>query len=409
MQNDPFLNAGKQLESIAKIINLSSDEAAALSIPKMLVSINLPLRMDDGSTKYFKAWRSQFNDARGPFKGGIRFHPDANESEVKALSMWMTWKTAVLDLPLGGSKGAIAVDSKKLSRAELERLSRSYVRALFNIFGDHSDIPAPDVYTDGQIMSWMLDEFETISRKHEPGWITGKPLALGGSKGRSYSTSAGGLRVLDLAVEKLGLSKNSSLAIQGYGNVGGFMARLASAAGYKVVAVSDSRGATYDSNGLDIVKLDAYKDEKGSVVGFANDLPDGIFSTEADILIPAALENSITIENVNLIKAKLIIEMANGPITPEAEAVLDGKGIIIVPDILANSGGVAVSYFEQVQNAANYYWSEEEVNSKLNVLMTKAFEDIWSTREEKKISLRQAALVLAVNRVLEAMRLRGTV
>ncbi|MEI6379004.1 MAG: Glu/Leu/Phe/Val dehydrogenase [Candidatus Falkowbacteria bacterium] len=407
MKNDPFASVLAQLDTVADIIGMTQAEKASLSAPKKFTEVNFPVRLDDGSIRYFKGWRSQFNDARGPFKGGIRFHPEANESEVKALSAWMTWKTAVLDLPLGGGKGGVQVNHRELSKTELERLSRGYVRALYEVFGAEKDVPAPDMYTDGQIMSWMLDEYETIARRHMPGWITGKPLALGGSLGRMYSTSSGGLQVLKLAAAKLGLAQDATIAIQGYGNVGGFMARLASEAGYKIVAVSDSKGAIYDAQGLDIKKLDAYREEKGTMAGFAPALDGDILELTVDILVPAALENSITSDNAHSIKAKLIVEMANGPITPEADDILNGMGIVIIPDILANAGGVAVSYLEQVQNANNYYWTEDEVNAKLAVMMSKGFADVWAIREDKKITVRQAALVLAVRRVLEAMRLRG--
>ncbi len=406
--NDPFQNALTQLAEVKDLIKLDEGVYEQLKEPKRLVRVAIPVTMDNGSVRVFIGYRSQFNDARGPFKGGIRFHPGVNESEVKALSAWMTWKCAVVNLPLGGGKGGIVVDPRTLSAGELERLSRGYIRAIYKFLGPDLDVPAPDVYTNGQIMSWMLDEYETIIGHHTPGVITGKPLALGGSQGRGYSTAQGGVYVLEEAMKKVGLGKEAKIAIQGFGNAGSFKAKLLFKDGYKIVAVSDSSGAIYNESGLDIEALGKHKAEGKSVTEFVGGqkIAD-IFAVEADILVPAALENSITVDNVNNIKAKLIVELANGPITPEADKILAEKNILVVPDILANAGGVAVSYFEQVQNAYNYYWSEEEVLDKLKIIMTKAFDEAWEKKEKYQTTLRMGAYALAVGRVATAMKDRG--
>jgi len=404
--NDPFGNALKQLAEIKALLNLDEAVYEQLKEPKRLVRVAIPVKMDNGQTKVFIGYRSQFNDARGPFKGGIRFHPDVNESEVKALSAWMTWKTAVVNLPLGGGKGGVIVNPKELSAGELERLSRGYIRALYQVLGDRIDIPAPDVYTNSQIMAWMLDEYEKIVGHHEPGMITGKPLALGGSAGRGEATARGGVYVLEEAALKIGLDKNATVAIMGFGNAGGTMAKLLSADGYKIVAVSDSSGAIYDANGLAVADLLKQKSEGKKLIDLGQRV-DNILAVEADILIPAALENSITIDNVNLIKAKLVLELANGPITPEADKILAEKNILVVPDILANAGGVAVSYFEQVQNASNYYWSEAEVNDKLKKLMKESFDLAWLEKERYQTTMRMGVYALAIERVAVAMKNRS--
>lgn len=408
MNNDPFSNALAQLAEVNSLIKLDEGIYEQLKEPKRLMRVAIPVTMDNGVVKVFIGYRSQFNDARGPFKGGIRFHPGVNESEVKALSAWMTWKCAVVNLPLGGGKGGIIVDPRQLSAGELERLSRGYIRAIYKWLGADIDVPAPDVYTNGQIMSWMLDEYETIVGRHVPGMITGKPISLGGSEGRGFSTAQGGVYVLEEAMKKLGLDKSAKIAIQGFGNAGSFKAKLLFKDGYKIVATSDSQGAIYNSAGLDIEALDKHKAGGASVSTFAGGQKiDNIFAVEADILVPAALENSITIDNVDLIKAKLIVELANGPITPEADKVLAQKNILVVPDILANAGGVAVSYFEQVQNAYNYYWSEAEVLAKLKIMMTKAFDEAWEQKVKHNTTLRMGAYALAVGRVAEAMKYRN--
>ncbi len=408
--HDPFSNALRQLANIKDIIKLEENIYTQLQAPQKFLEVNIPVKMDDGKIKIFKGYRSQFNDARGPFKGGIRFHPDVNESEVKALSAWMAWKTAAVNIPLGGAKGGVIVDPRELSDRELEELSRGYMRGIYKLIGSAVDVPAPDVYTDPRIMGWMMDEYEKLTGQHDPGVITGKPLSIGGSEARYYSTAQGGFYVLDVAVKKMGLSKNATVAVQGFGNAGAHMAKILQKAGYKIVAVSDSKGTIANVMGIDVEKLEAHKKKTGSVAHYpgCEDLgAKHCLGQEVDILIPAALENSITSENVEAIKAKLIVELANGPITPEADEVLKKKNILVVPDILANAGGVTVSYFEQVQNAYSYYWTEKEVLEKLSKIMYDSFEQIWKKKEEYLTDMRTAAYILAVERVAQAMKDRG--
>lgn len=406
-----FQNAQAQLKKIAELINLDSNLLNQLMEPKRILEVSIPVRMDSGETRLFKGFRSQYNDARGPFKGGIRFHQDVTKAEVKALSAWMTWKTAVVNIPLGGGKGGIIVNPKELSDRELESLSRGYIQAIWKFIGPDIDVPAPDVNTDPRIMGWMLDEYEKIMGRHLPGVITGKPLAIGGSQARSYSTAQGGFYVLEAAVKKIGLPAGATVSIQGFGNAGYNMAQIMERSGYKIISVSDSHGTATDcKNGLSVEALMKYKKETGSVANYPGADTTNKFECmeqDADILIPAALENSITKDNADLIKAKLIVELANGPITPEADEILNSKGVLIVPDILANAGGVAVSYFEQVQNAYGYYWTEEEVLAKLENLMAAAFQDVWMKKEEYKTSMRNGANILALERVVEAMKARG--
>jgi glutamate dehydrogenase/leucine dehydrogenase len=369
--------------------------------------------MDSGKIKVFQGYRSQFSDARGPFKGGIRFHQDVTEEEVKALSAWMSWKTAVVDIPLGGGKGGVIVDPKELSDLELEKLARGYIKAIADFIGPDVDVPAPDVNTDPRIMAWMLDEYEKINRKHVSGVITGKPLSLGGSKARSYSTAQGGFHILEAALKKAGFGSGATVAIQGFGNVGGNMAKILWKAGYKIVSISEIDGTLTDrEKGIDIEALEKYKAETGHIAGFEalekSDVQD-CFEKDADIFIPAAIENTIHKDNADSIKAKVILELANGPITPEADEILKNKGVLIVPDILANAGGVAVSYFEQVQNAYGYYWSEKEVLERLKEVMENAFSEVWEKKEEYKTDMRTGAYILAISRVAQAMRDRGWV
>lgn len=408
-KNSAFQNALSQLASVKDKAGLENNVYERLKKPKRFIEVNVPIKMDDGRVEVFTGYRSQFNDARGPYKGGIRFHPNVTEDEVKALSMWMTWKTAVIDIPLGGGKGGVIVNPKSLSAGELERLSRGYIRAIAPFIGERIDIPAPDVYTDPRIMAWMLDEYEQIVGHKAPGTITGKPLSVGGSKARGYSTAQGGFYVLEEVMKKTGFGKDSKISIQGFGNAGANMAEILYENGYKVTAASDSKGGVKNPDGLDIKKLEEHKKQSGSVLGFSGggDMRSDILEEETDILILAALENAATSENADRIKAKLILELANGPITPEADKLLDKKGAIIVPDILANAGGVGVSYLEQVQNAYMYYWSEEEVLRKLKEMMTRAFHDVWRAKEEGKTTMRQGAYILAVSRVAQAMKDRG--
>ena len=406
---DPFSIAQEQFLKAAEKMNLKEETKQYLMEPKKIVWVRFPVRMDDGSTKIFTGFRIQHNDARGPTKGGIRFHPNVSLSEVKALATWMTWKCAVANIPYGGAKGGVIVNSKELSEAELERLSRAYVRTIAKFIGPNVDVPAPDMYTNPQIMAWMLDEYEKVFGKHSPNLITGKPIELGGSLGRGMATSRGGFYVLQKAEKVLGV-KVETVAIQGIGNVGGGLAQLLFKAGYKVVALSDSHGAIYNLNGLDVNKVMEHKKKTGSVSDFdgaKNITNKELLELNVDALVPAALEGQITEGNADKIKAKIIMELANGPTTPEADKVLYEKGKFLIPDILANSGGVTVSYFEWVQNNYNFYWTEEEVNAKLKEFITDAFERVYDIHNDKKVDMRTAAYILAIDRVARAQELRG--
>ncbi len=406
-----FNNALKQLDKAVNLLNLKEGVVENLKKPQRILQFSLPVKMDDGKLKVFEAYRVQYNDARGPFKGGIRFHQQVNLSEVKALAFWMAVKTATVGIPMGGGKGGVVVNPKKLSLAELERLSRAYMKAAAGFIGPEMDVPAPDVNTNPQVMAWMMDEYEKIKGGHYPGVITGKPLELGGSAGRGTATAQGGFYVLQELLLKLKLNrKKLTVAIQGFGNAGSVFADLADQAGLKVVAVSDSQGGIYDEQGLDLDKVKAHKKQTGSVVDFAgtkNISNQKILELPVDILVPAALENQIIKENAGRIKAQIILELANGPVTPEADEKLFKKGKIVVPDVLANAGGVTVSYFEWVQNRQQYYWTKQEVLEKLKLIMVKAFNEVWQTGQELKVDLRTAAFVLAIKRIAEAMELRG--
>lgn len=424
---NPFQNALEQLAKAARILQLEETLQQKLREPMRLHQVIIPVPMDDGSTREFIGFRCQYNNARGPFKGGIRYHPDVNEDEIKALSFWMMVKCAAVGIPLGGGKGGIIVNPKELSMGELERLSRGYVRELYHHLGPAKDVAAPDVYTNGQIMAWMLDEYEELVGHHAPGMITGKPLALGGSLGRDYATAQGGAYVLEEAMRKLGRQpKETTVAIQGFGNAGSNAAKILHQQGYKIVAISDSQGGVYNKRGIDPAKAEEIKKSGGVMgcycLGTVCDLKkvpfdghcqpvsnDELLELKIDILIPAALENQITVENAPRVKAPIILELANGPTTPEADEILFQRGALVIPDILANAGGVTVSYFEQAQNAANYYWEEAEVLEKLKKIMVDSFHAIWAVKEKHHVDLRAAAFVLAIDRVAQAMRQRGRV
>lgn len=410
--SNPFENALKHLEEVKSLIKLEDNIYSQLQAPQKILEVSIPVKMDNGEIKMFTGYRSQYSNARGAYKGGIRFHPDVNVSEVKALSAWMTWKTAVVNIPLGGGKGGVIVDPRQLSVRELEQLSRGYIRAIYKLIGPDVDVPAPDVYTDPRIMGWMMDEYEKLVGSHKPGVITGKPLSIGGSEARGYSTAQGAVYVLNEAVKRVGLDKGATVGIQGFGNAGMFMAKLLQKQGYKIVVISDSKGTACNYMGLDINGIERHKKETGSVLNYPGGdqtTGDHCLEYEVDILIPAALENSITKDNAGKIKAKLVVELANGPITPEADEILNKKNILVVPDILANAGGVAVSYFEQVQNAYTYYWTEEEVLKKLESAMVRAFNEVWKEKETYQTSMRMGAYALAVKRVAQAMKDRGWV
>ncbi len=427
MSQSAFTNAMAQLEKAAKILNLEENVYAQLRAPQRTLTVSIPVKMDDGKTKIFTGYRVQYNNARGPFKGGIRYHWNVNEDEVKALAFWMTMKCATVGIPLGGGKGGVIVNPKELSRGELEGLSRGYVRALYKYLGPDQDVPAPDVYTTPQIMGWMLDEYEKAVGHHAPGFITGKPMSLGGSAGRTYSTAQGGVYVLERAVHKLGLTPgNTTVAIQGFGNAGSHMAKILHGLGYKIVAVSDSKGGVYNEEGIDPNKAEKIKKDGGMLgcyclggVCALEQMPtngncrhvsnEDLLELEVDVLIPAALENQITAENAPRVKAKIVAELANGPTTPEADEILFKKGVLLVPDILTNAGGVTVSYFEQAQNAYGHYWSEIKVLKRLKEIMTDSFDAVWEKKEKYNVDMRTAAFVLAVDRVAQAMKDRGIV
>jgi len=417
MQNNninPYQSALTQLETAAKVLKVNGDILEILKVPKRILRVFIPVRMDDGSIKNFEGFRVQHNDARGPFKGGIRFSPIVSMDEVMALSMWMTWKTAVVGIPYGGAKGGVIVDTKKLSKGELERLSRGYVRAVHKFIGPNIDVPAPDMYTTPEIMAWMANEYSRIAGENTPASFTGKPVEVGGSLGRADSTSVGGVYVLDEALKKIKKEKRHiTVVIQGMGNVGANAAKILYNEDYNIVAVSDSRGGVASeagSKGLDIPKVLAYKEKTGSVAEFPNTKPitnEDLLILDVDVLIPAALENQITAKNAKDIKAKIVLELANGPTTPEADKILDEKGILLIPDILANAGGVLVSYFEWVQDRMGYFWDEKEVNEKLKKQMIKSFNDVWDRKEKYNVDTRVAANILALERVVKAMKLRG--
>jgi len=409
-----FEIAQRQFDAAADMLDLNDALRATLREPMRELHFRLPVKMDDGHVEVFEAFRVQYNDARGPCKGGIRFHPDETIDVVRALAAWMTWKTAVMDIPLGGGKGGVICHPKEMSNGELERLSRSYIRQVCRIMDPTSDVPAPDVYTTPQIMAWMMDEYEAIMRTHQPGIITGKPIALGGSAGRGDATARGGMCVLREAakVKDIDLSK-ATVAVQGYGNAGYYAAKLAKEMlGCTVVAVCDSRGGIYSDNGLDADAVQAHKAATGSVSGFEGTKKvtgEELLEFDVDVLIPAAMENVITAENAANVKAKISLELANGPNTMEADEILHKNGVLFIPDFLANAGGVTVSYFEQVQNAQNYYWDEATVHERLNAKMTKAFNDVLAASKKYNANMRMAAYCVAVERVAEAMTLRSWV
>ena len=403
--NNPFQNALQQLEKSAKIINLDMDVLELLKIPDRVLQVKVPVKMDNGKLTIFEGFRVQYNNWAGPYKGGLRYFPTVDLDEVKALAFWMTIKCSVAGIPMGGGKGGITVNPKELSVGELERLTKTFVRMIAPNIGARVDVPAPDVYTNSQIMEWLVDEFSKVKGKEELAVTTGKPLHRGGSEGRDRATAMGGFYILQKLVETrfiASLPAQPIIAIQGFGNAGSVMAELCCAAGYKVVAVSDSSAGIYNEQGLDIAKVVEYKKSTGKLAGFSGvkDISNAeLLELAVDVLVPAALENQITIDNANQVKARLIIELANGPITPEADEILAKNGIKSVPDVLANSGGVTVSYFEWLQNIEGSHWTEEQVFAKLKELIVPAFLNIWQMHEEKKIDLRTAAFCLALSRL----------
>ncbi len=411
-ENNPFKIAQQQINDCADILKLNPGTREVLLSPMREFHVSFPVRMDDGSTRVFQGFRVQYNDAKGPTKGGIRFHPEETIDTVRALAAWMTWKCAMLDLPLGGGKGGVICNPKELSPGELERISRGYVRAIGSFIGPEKDIPAPDVYTNPQVMAWMVDEYSSIVGRNQFGVITGKPLPLGGSSGRGDATARGGMYALREAAQVVGLDlSKATVAVQGYGNAGSYAASLAeSMFQSKIVAVCDSRGAVTCKDGICAAKVAEHKQNTSTVMnceGTENLTNDELLALDVDVLVLAALENSITERNADQIKAKIIVELANGPTTPEADEILYNKGIHVIPDFLCNAGGVTVSYFEMVQNAYMYYWDEEEIHEKLDKRMTRAYHEVIQTSEKFKINMRKAAYAVSVGRVVEAMKLRG--
>ncbi|MGE7270321.1 Glu/Leu/Phe/Val family dehydrogenase [Brevibacillus panacihumi] len=383
-----------------------------LKEPLRVLTVRIPVRMDNGEVKVFTGYRAQHNDAVGPTKGGIRFHPAVTEDEVKALSIWMSLKAGIVDLPYGGGKGGIICDPREMSFRELERLSRGYVRAISQLVGPTKDIPAPDVFTNSQIMAWMMDEYSAIREFDSPGFITGKPISLGGSHGRETATAKGVTICIREAAKRRGIDlKGARIVVQGFGNAGSYLSKFMHDAGAKVVGISDAYGALYDPNGLDIDYLLDRRDSFGTVTKlFTNTITNKeLLELDCDILVPAAIENQITGANAHDIKAKIVVEAANGPTTLEATKILTERGILLVPDVLASAGGVTVSYFEWVQNNQGYYWSEEEVEEKLEKVMVRSFENIYSLSQTRRVDMRLAAYMAGVRKMAEASRFRGWV
>lgn len=413
----PFQNYQTNLKKAASVLNLSEDEIVALETPDRILEKKITVQTESGE-KEFTAYRVQFNNARGPYKGGIRFHPEADLDEVKALAAAMAIKCAVVNIPLGGAKGGVQFDPKEFSEKEIERVSRAWARAMSDGIGKDKDIPAPDVYTTPQIMGYMMDEFEKVMGRSEPGVITGKPISLGGSQGRGTATAQGGVYVLEeLLRVSGGRADGLRIAVQGFGNAGYHVARILYEAGHIIVAISDSKGGIYSTQGFNPKQISDGKKEHGSVGDAVKALGldaqiisnDELLTSDCDVLIPSALDRAIHKDNAGDVKARIIVELANGPTTPEADEILFKKNIIVVPDVLANAGGVTVSYFEWVQNGMNFYWTEKEVLEKLKPIMHGSFNDIWNLANEHGTSLRDAAFIIGVKRIREAMQARGRI
>lgn len=408
--NDVLLSTQTVIHKALEKLGYPEEVYELLKEPLRLLTVKIPVKMDDGSTKIFTGYRAQHNDSVGPTKGGIRFHPNVTEREVKALSIWMSLKCGIVDLPYGGGKGGIVCDPRTMSFGELERLSRGYVRAISQIVGPTKDIPAPDVFTNSQIMAWMMDEYSRMDEFNSPGFITGKPLVLGGSHGRETATAKGVTICIREAAKKRGIElKGARVVVQGFGNAGSFLAKFMHDAGAKVVGISDAYGGLYDPDGLDVDYLLDRRDSFGTVTKLFNNTITNkeLLELDCDILVPAAIENQITEENAHKIKAKIVVEAANGPTTIEGTQILTDRGILLVPDVLASSGGVTVSYFEWVQNNQGYYWTEQEVEEKLEAILVKAFASIYVLSESRKVDMRLAAYMVGVRKMAEASRFRG--
>jgi glutamate dehydrogenase/leucine dehydrogenase len=409
---NPFETAQRQVDIVAKVLNLDPGTTSILKHPKRELTVNFPVRMDDGSYRVFTGYRVQYNMARGPCKGGIRYHPQVSLDEVRALAAWMTWKCAVVNLPYGGAKGGVICDPKHMSKGELERLTRRFASEISPIIGPEMDVPAPDVYTDSQTMAWIMDTYSMERGYSVPGVVTGKPLSIGGSEGRGEATGRGVMYVVREAAKDLKLDvKKATVAIQGFGNAGSVAGNLIQRElGSKIIALSDSRGGIYNPAGFDLAAVEAHKQKTGSVVNFPGSKPvgnDELLALECDVLIPAALENQITRENAKGVKAKIVAEAANGPTTPEADDILFSNKVTVLPDILANAGGVTVSYFEWVQDLQGYFWEVHDVNARLEKVMSASYRAVADLARKHGVHNRTAAYVLAIGRVTEAMRVRG--
>jgi glutamate dehydrogenase (NAD(P)+) len=411
LRENPFEIAREQLRRVAKVFAIDSNLVNVLQECKKSVSVSIPVAMDDGSTRVFQGYRVTHNIARGPSKGGIRYHPDVTLDEVKALAMWMTWKCALAGIPFGGAKGGVVCSPKRMSEGELQRMTRRFTSEIINEIGPEKDIPAPDVGTDGRVMAWIFDTYSMNKGHSVLGVVTGKPLTIGGSLGREEATARGALYCVREAVRKRQISlEGTNVAVQGFGNVGSFLAKFLAEDGANVVAVSDSLSGLHNANGIDVQAALAHKRETGALEGFRGAdvvTNEELLLLDCDVLAPCALEQVITEDNAAQVKAKIIVEGANGPVTPAADEILEDKGVLVLPDVLANAGGVVVSYFEWVQGLQEYFWKEAEVNAKLNDIVTRAFNETWATQESRGISMRLAAYGLAVQRVAEATVTRG--
>jgi glutamate dehydrogenase (NAD(P)+) len=411
LHENPYEIARQQLRRVGETFGIDQNLIGVLELCKKSVEVSIPTRMDDGSVNVYTGYRVTHNIARGPSKGGIRYHPAVTLDEVKALSIWMTWKCALMGLPFGGAKGGVVVDPKRLSRRELERMTRRFTSEIINEIGPEKDIPAPDVGTDASVMAWIFDTFSMNKGHSVLGVVTGKPLAIGGSLGRMEATARGALYCIEEVLrEESGSLAGLRVAVQGAGNVGGQLARMLAEEGATVIAISDSQGGVHAAAGLDIPSVLAYKAEMGSFDGFrgADSITnDELLVLECDVLAPCALEQVISSENAAQVQARIVCEGANGPVTPAADEILEDRGIVVLPDVLANAGGVVVSYFEWVQGLQEYFWKEEEVNARLNDIATRAFRETWQTREQHRTSMRMAAYGIAVRRVSEATITRG--
>lgn len=408
---NPYEIAQRQFDNAAKYLDLKAGIKAKLRLPKRELSVNFPVKMDDGNIQMFTGHRVQHSLARGPAKGGIRYHPDVTLDEVRALAMWMTWKCAVVGIPYGGAKGGVVCNPKVMSERELERLTRRFTSEIVMFIGPESDIPAPDVNTTPQTMAWIMDTYSMIKGYSVPAVVTGKPVEIGGSLGRREATGRGVMFTTRDALNHLGMPiEGARVAVQGFGNVGGIGAQLLQELGCVIIAASDSQGGIYNPKGLDAEDVMRHKAETGTLVGYPGTdkvTNKELLELDCEVLVPAALENEITEENADRVKARVISEGANGPTTPEADAILFDKGIFVIPDILANAGGVTVSYFEWVQGLQSFFWSEDEVNANLEKIMVRAFQDVLTISQQKKIDMRIAAYILAIGRVAEATLLRG--